>query len=73
MQITELDVTRAIRFFRAGSAGGPDRITPQHIKDLTTLVPRIGEELMTSLTDFVNMPLKSELPEYIRKIISKER
>ena len=33
-QVNELDVAQAIRFFPNGSAGGPDRLRPQHIKDM---------------------------------------
>jgi hypothetical protein len=69
LQVMDLHVIKAIRSFPAGSAGGPDGITPQHIKDLTMQVPGTSNELISALTDFVNLLLNGELPEYIREII----
>ena len=33
-QVNELDVAWEIKSFPNGSAGGPDRLRPQHIKDM---------------------------------------
>ena len=34
LEISELDIIHAIRSFPCGSAGGPDKLCPQHLKDL---------------------------------------
>ena len=35
LQVSESDVRAAVSSFPCGSAGGPDGITAQHLKDLT--------------------------------------
>jgi hypothetical protein len=68
LHISDTDLVSAvIRSFPAGSAGGPDGTTPQHLKDLTS--PNITGGLIDSLTDFVNMLLKGDLPEFVSEII----
>jgi len=72
LQVSDVHVSKAIRFFPAGSAGGPDGITPQHIKNLMLVqAPGIGLscELTTNLTNLVNLLLNGELPEYVREVI----
>jgi len=70
LQVSDVHVSKAIRSFPAGSAGVPDGITPQHIKDLTLLqAPGISCELTTNLTNLVNLLLNGELPEYVREVI----
>ena len=34
ISVSEGDVVRVIRFFPNGSAGGPDGLMPQHLKDM---------------------------------------
>jgi len=34
IQVSKEDIMKALRTFRLGSSGGPDGITPQHIRDL---------------------------------------
>ena len=49
--ITEKEVTMGIKSFPYGSAGGPDGLRLQHLKDLTSdSVERGGRELLSSLT-----------------------
>ena len=49
--ITEKEVTMGIKSFPYGSAGGPDGLRPQHLKDLTSdSVERGGRELLSALT-----------------------
>jgi len=46
-----------------GSAGGPDGITTQHLKDLLSLsVPGVANELLKSVTGFVNLMLMAKCP-----------
>ena len=56
-------VQKSVLSFPAGSAGGPDGLLPQHIKDL--LSPTIGEPataLLTALTDFINLVIAGRVP-----------
>ena len=69
LQIIDSDVAGAIRSFPSGSAGGPDGITPQHLKDLTLLAPGVNSQLLDSLTYFTNMLLKGGLPVHINEVI----
>ena len=51
--ISEDDVFHAIRSFSRGSAGGSDRIRPQHLLDLTCAsAKRGGRILLSALTSF---------------------
>ena len=55
-------VQYAIRSFPRGSAGGPDGLTPQHLKDM--LRPPAGEggaSLLLALSSFVNMVFRGEI------------
>ena len=54
-------VVRAIRSFRAGSAGGLDRLRPQHLKEL--IVKSTGEagvRFLKSLTSLTNYMLSGK-------------
>ena len=50
---------KALRIFPLGSSGGPDGITPQHLRDL--LCRATEDDLRTSLTDLVNILLAGDL------------
>ena len=57
------DVAQAIRSFPCGSAGGPDKLRPQHLKDMLQLAHQVGNDdpespLLSSLTDFCNLVLR---------------
>ena len=58
----------AIRLFPAGSSGGPDGITPRHLLDLT-VGQHVADSLLPSLTVFVNLLLRGDIPEIVRPII----
>lgn len=66
---SEDDVRRAIASFPTGSAGGPDGVRPGHLK---TLIARksaeAGARLLTTLTEFVNLVLRGEVPEFARSV-----
>ena len=52
--LTEKEVVTAIRSFPCGSAGGPDGLRPQHLKDLTSeSAERGGRELIRALSSFI--------------------
>ena len=51
-------VTDVIRSFKAGSAAGPNRLHPQHLKELTShLVGDASSQLIEAITSFANLML----------------
>ena len=57
LQVTEAEVTKAIKSFPPGSSGGPDGLRPQHLLDLIKCAES-GGELVASITAFVNLLLR---------------
>ena len=68
IQVTEADVTRAIRSFPAGSSGGPDGLRPQHLVDMFTC-PASGPGLITAITGLVNLLLQGCCPPQVTQIL----
>src|SRR5208282_3222187 len=68
IQVEEEDVMKAIRTFPAGSSGGPDGIRPQHILDLVSC-RETGQELLRSITGFVNILLEGKCNKDIMPIL----
>ena len=67
LTVAEEDVRRAIASFPNGSAGGPDGLRPQHLKDLTgASAHEGGAALLRALTALVNLILKGKTPKQIR-------
>ena len=61
--LTETEVRSAILSFPNGSAGGPDGLRPQHLKDLTCSSAGMGgRDLISSLLNFANMAMKGNIP-----------
>ena len=59
VQLSTSDVIKSIQSFPAGSAGGPDGLQPQHLKDHISVRNGAGSALLVqSLTAFVNFVLK---------------
>jgi len=67
LQVSKEEVAKAISSFPAGSAGGPDGITPQHLKDVVAF--GVDDNIGQHLTDLVNLLLKGGLPEEVNDII----
>ena len=65
--MSDRDIINAVRSFPAGSAGGPDGITPQHLKDLFATVT--DGRLPTQIVQFVNFLLNGGLSQQIIEII----
>jgi len=59
--VNEDDVRKAVLSFPAGSAGGPDSLGPQHLRDMV-LRKEAGPELITALTGFINLVLAGLCP-----------
>ena len=58
--VTQEDVKSAIKSFRCGSGGGPDRLLHQHLKDMTG-IPKgdAAVNLLEAITDFLNVVVVS--------------
>ena len=66
----EGDIRNALSSFRPGSAGGPDGLRPGHLLALVSRkAAEAGVRLMSSLTEFVNLLLRGEVPEFAKSII----
>lgn len=67
VQVGEDEVRKALSSFRPGSAGGPDGLRPCHLKALTARgAAEAGVRLLASLTKFVNLILRGEVPGFAR-------
>ena len=56
----------ANRSYPSGSAAGPDRVTPQILKDLISQPGEASQSFLSSLTSFVNIVLPGKAPCLIR-------
>jgi len=65
--VAESEVRSAVLSFTAGSAGGPDGLRPQHIRDML-LCREGGSELLSALTAFVNMVLAGSCPKNVAPV-----
>ena len=65
--VTETDVKESIRSFPAGSSGGLDLLSPQHMKDLTGIDG--DPSLLSNLTRLINIMFEGALPSNIARII----
>ena len=59
------EIKEANLFFPSGSAGGPDRISPQVLKDLVNVKREVGTYLLSSLTAFTNVVVSGHVPEKV--------
>ena len=65
--VSEEEIIRAIRSFPNDSAGGPDGLRPQHLKDMTGPINNGGAQaLISALSRFVTMVLQGKVPISIR-------
>ena len=65
LQVTQLEVKQAIASFPNGSAGGPDGLRPQHLKDLVAGGDG-AEALLEAITELINIMLAGRVPLVIR-------
>ena len=65
--ISEEEVVQAIRSFPNDSAGGPEGLRPQHLKDLVSATAeKPGKELLSALTSFINLVVSGKTPHETR-------
>ena len=58
---------KTLNYFLAGSSGGPNGLTPQHVLDM--IASASDEKLLEALIAFTNMLLSSKLSTTIREVI----
>ena len=64
--ISEEAVVKAIHSFPNGSAGGPDGLSPQHLKDMTGASAQSGgPALLRALTSLTNIILQGKIPRAV--------
>jgi len=67
--LQETDILAAIKSFAPGSAGGPDGLRPQHLKDLTSVsAGDAGHRLLKRLTEFSNLCLTGRVPAVVQPV-----
>ena len=68
LQVSESEVIKAVPSFPSGSAGGPDGIRPQHIRELATC-KESASTFVPALTAFVNCLLTGDCPPEVQPIL----
>ncbi len=68
LQVFPLAIKKAILSFPNGSAGGPDGLRPQHLKDLLVGVPD-DHPLLIAITELTNLQLKGLTPSSVRSTL----
>ena len=67
--LQQADILTSIKSFIPGSAGGPDGLRPQHLKDLTSAsTGDAGQRLLARLTEFTNLCLSGHVPAVIQPV-----
>jgi len=66
--VDEDDVRKAVLSFPSESAGGPDSLRPQHLRDMV-LRKEAGPELITALTGFINLVLAGLCPTGVAPVL----
>ena len=65
LEVLPVAVRTAIQSFPNGSAGGPDSLRPQHIKDLLLGAPD-DSPLLSAITDLINLLLAGKVPASVQ-------
>ena len=66
ISVNEDDIVRAIRSFPNGSAGGPDGLKPQHLKDMIgPSAVDCSQALLPALASFIELVLEGRMPPSI--------
>ena len=70
LRVTSENVKRSIRSFKPGSAAGPDKLSPQHLKELISQqTGEPGIRLLTALTSLANLMLAGSIPSFIQPLL----
>ena len=68
LQVFPVAVKKAIQSFPNGSAGGPDGLRPQHLKDLLLGIPD-DHPLLNAISDLINLQLRGHTPSSVRSTL----
>lgn len=68
LQVFPVAIKKAIQSFPNGSAGGPDGLRPQHLKDLL-LGAHDNHPLLLAITDLINLQLEGLTPTSVRSTL----
>ena len=68
LQVFPVAIKKAIQSFPNGSAGGPDGLRPQHLKDLLLGVP-VEHPLLTAISELTNLQLRGHTPSAVRSAL----
>jgi hypothetical protein len=68
LQVFPVAIRKAIQSFPNGSAGGPDGLRPQHLKDLI-LGAHDDHPLLIAITDLINLQLEGHTPSSVRSTL----
>ena len=60
------EIVKAIKSFPNGSAGGPDGLRPQHVKDMTNSFEDGGHSLFLAFSSFIGLVLAGKTPPSVR-------
>lgn len=68
--VSEEMIAQAVRSFPNGSAGGPDGLRPQHLKDLIGHTAGVGGPLLLrALTSFISLIIAGKTPVSVRPFL----
>ena len=63
LEVSLLEVKKAVMSFPVGSAGGPDGLLPQHLKDLVSpSLGEVGASFVQALASFVTLVISGKVP-----------
>ena len=70
LTVTPEIIEKTIRSFNPGSAAGPDKLRPQHLKELISRqTGAAGTRLLSALTSITNMLLAGRVPEIVKPLL----
>lgn len=70
LTVTAATIEKCIRSFKPGSAAGPDKLSPQHLKELLSRqTGEAGSRLLQALTTMANVLLSGAIPPQVQPIL----
>ena len=73
LSFSQVEVDKAVKKFRRGSAPGPSGLRPEHVKSTLQAAPGRRDKALQSLTRLVNVMVKGEVPTEIAPFLSGAR
>ena len=70
LEVSTVSIEKAIRSFNSGSALGPDKLAPHHLKEVTTKqTGEAGTRLWQALTALANIMLAGKVPDDVLPVL----